>query len=188
MDGKKSIYIDVDPDTTVLHLKNKVFDRTAFAVHSFNLTLGRFAVQDKDTLISLALKYDTTDFVFKINQQGPQGGMLGKYGSPRSGRKKSPSNNAQLAAVFAAAAVALDPAQSPSSNTPSKTKKAQRTTRSQVRGEQTPVGDEQHSEAEFSGPESEDDFGDELVREEKMVRVLGGRRVRGYPGGGYRIG
>jgi hypothetical protein len=43
----------------------------------------------------------------------------------------------------------------------------------QVGGEQQQVGDEHHSETDFSGPES-DDCGDELVPEEKMVRVWGG--------------
>ena len=75
-EGKKSIFIDVDPDSTVLHLKNKVFDKTALRVDSFTLTLGRSAVSDNDTLISLALKFGTKDFVFKIHQQGPKGGMV----------------------------------------------------------------------------------------------------------------
>ena len=75
----KSFSVNVDPGVTILDLKNKVYDRTALDVHSFELTLkhvGRTALSDQDTLKSLALKFDTNDFEFEIKQQGLLGGMV----------------------------------------------------------------------------------------------------------------
>ena len=78
VDGKRTFNIDVDPDTTVLDLKKKVFDKTAFNVDSFYLTLkpNRIRVSDLDTLNSLALKCSTKDFEFDIHHQGLLAGMV----------------------------------------------------------------------------------------------------------------
>ena len=76
-DVNKSFCIDVDPGVTILDLKNKVYDRTALNVNSFELALkyvARTALSDQDTLNSLALKFGTKDFEFDIKQQGPLGG------------------------------------------------------------------------------------------------------------------
>jgi hypothetical protein len=75
----KSFSVNVDPGVTILDLKNKVYDRTALDVHSFELNLkylGRTALSDQDTLKSLALKFGTNDFEFEIKQQGVLGGMV----------------------------------------------------------------------------------------------------------------
>ena len=169
----------MDPDTTVLHLKNKVFDKTAFPVHSFKLNLGRFAVSDNDTLTSLALKFGTNDFEFKIDQQGVQGGMPGTLQRSRSTptnqrSRSSPTNRdtANLAAALATVAAALVPEHSPSAKKPRRTPLMQvGEQRDRTAWEQRDSTAKQHSETELSGPESDDCGGDELVREEKMVRV-----------------